>query len=199
MTGRMLRYLSHPNVAIDPAIPVPEWGLNDEGRRRARAMLDQPWVPSIGRVVSSSETKAVEAAQILAGRLGLEVEIRRGIGENDRSATGFVPPAEFEVLADAFFAEPHASVRGWERAVDAQARIVRGLADLLDTASGDDAAGDIAVVGHGGVGTLWYCHVTGQPIDRRHDQPGQGHYFSVDLVARTVVHPWRPIDPTTRP
>ncbi len=200
MTARMLRYLSHPNVAIDPATPVPEWGLNDEGRRRARAMLDQPWVPSVGRVVSSTETKAIETAQILAGHLGLAVEMRHGIGENDRSATGFVPPAEFEILADAFFAEPHASVRGWERAIDAQARIVAGLADLLDSdLLGSDSSGDIAVVGHGGVGTLWYCHLTGQSIDRRHDQPGQGHYFSVDLTTRTVVHPWRPIDPPTRP
>lgn len=183
-----LFYISHPNVAVDPSVPVPEWGLSDEGRRRAIAMLDQPWVPSIGRVVSSTETKAVETAQILADHLGLTAETRSGVGENDRSATGFVPPDEFEQLADAFFAEPELSVRGWERAIDAQRRVAEGLSDLFRA---DD---DVAVIGHGGVGTLWYCHLAGIPIDRRHDQPGQGHYYEVDLTTGAVVHPWRPID-----
>ena len=49
----------------------------------------------------------------------LSVEERPGIGENDRSATGFVPAEEFEALADTFFADPHTSIRGWERAIDA--------------------------------------------------------------------------------
>ena len=47
---------------------------------------------------------------------------------------------------------------------------------------------------HGAVGTLWYCWLTDQGISRRHDQPGQGHYFTVDVATRQVVHPWVPID-----
>lgn len=144
----------------------------------------------LGRIVSSDETKARETAEVLAEATGLAVEVREGIGENDRSATGFLPPGEFDATADRFFAEPDRSVRGWERAVDAQARICDGLADLLDPA--DTRA--TVVVGHGGVGTLWYCSLTGQEISRRHDQPGQGHYFTVDVVSRGVLHPWRPID-----
>jgi broad specificity phosphatase PhoE len=187
----LLRYITHPNVAIDPSTPVPEWGLSDEGRRRAAAMLGQPWTTSIARIVSSTETKALETAEILATHLGLAVEARPGIGENDRSATGFVPPEQFEALADAFFADPHTSVRGWERAIDAQQRIVQGLEDLLTPADDDR---DVAVIGHGGVGTLWYCHLAGVPINRNHDQPGQGHYYTIDLTACAVVHTWRPID-----
>ncbi len=190
-----LRYISHPNVEVDAAIAVPRWGLNDEGRSRTRSMLQQPWVSWIGRIVSSDETKALETAEILAAHLGLRVEIRPGIGENDRSATGFVPPPEFEELADAFFARPDESVQGWERAIDAQARIVSKLADLLDSTSDTPTANtDIAVIGHGGVGTLWYCHLTGQPIDRTHDQSGQGNYYSVDLHSKNPIHAWRPID-----
>jgi hypothetical protein len=45
--------------------------------------------------------------------------------ENDRSATGFLPPDEFETVANRLFAEPLVSIRGWERAIDAQLRIVR--------------------------------------------------------------------------
>ncbi len=189
----MLRYISHPNVSVNSSIPVPQWGLSDTGRQRAERMLHQPWVAALTRVVSSDETKAVETAEILAGHLGLSVEIRAGLGENDRSATGFVPPAQFERLADAFFANPHESVRGWERAIDAQARIVSGLEDLV-TAATSTTNTEIAVVGHGGVGTLWFCHLSGLAIDRAHDQPGQGHYFTFDPESSTVLHPWRPVD-----
>jgi len=185
----MLRYVTHPEVHVDPAVPVPNWHLSERGRGRAVAMLEQPWLAAIGRIVSSDETKAIEIAQLVADHLRLPLEIRAGIGENDRSSLGFVPKAEFEALANAFFAEPERSIRGWERAIDAQRRIARGLADLLTPAERD-----VLVVGHGGVGTLWFCFLNGLPIDRRYDQPGQGHYFSVDQQTLRAEHGWRPID-----
>ncbi len=188
----VIRYITHPNVAIDPRVPVAKWQLSDEGRRRAMAMLSQPWIQTVDRIISSDETKALETAQILGTHLDLKVEVRTGIGENDRTSTGFVPPDEFELLADAFFERPHDSVRGWERAIDAQTRITAGLADLLDDQRA--SASCTAVVGHGAVGTLWFCHLTNQEIDRRHDQPGQGCYYRLDGASRAVTHPWRPID-----
>ena len=63
-------------------------------------------------------------ARPMADRLGLTPIVIDGLGENDRSSTGYLPKAEFEAVADAFFARPEESVRGWERAVDAQRRIV---------------------------------------------------------------------------
>jgi broad specificity phosphatase PhoE len=152
----------------------------------------QHWLRGVRRIVSSTEHKALETAHMLAAALRLAVEPREGIGENDRSATGRLPPSEFQALADRFFAEPQHEVRGWESAVAAQARIVHGLADLLQPA----AQGDVVVLGHGGVGTLWYCHLAGLPISRRHDQPSQGHYFQVDLASARPLHAWRPVDGT---
>jgi broad specificity phosphatase PhoE len=183
-----IRYMSHPEVVIDPDVAVPRWGLSEVGRRRTRAMCRQPWLPTIRRIVSSPERKAVEAAAIVAGEVGVEVEIRSRTGETDRSASGFVSHDRHEELADAFFAHPEQSAEGWERAVDVQARVSAALDDLL----GVDV--DVLVVGHGAAGTLWYCLLAGLPIDRRHDQPGVGHYFTIDLGTRSPVDPWVPID-----
>jgi hypothetical protein len=52
------------------------------------------------------------------------------------------------------------------------------------------AAGDIAIVAHGGVGTLLYCHLAGLPISRQYDQPAQGHYWSYSLSQRSLLHGW---------
>ncbi|TPJ29878.1 histidine phosphatase family protein [Mesorhizobium sp. B2-8-3] len=183
-------YITHPQVRIDADVPVPGWRLSDVGRARAVAMLDQPWVGSIGRIVSSAERKAIETAEILAGRLHLAVEVRERTHENDRSATGFLPPPEFEAVADQFFARPHESIRGWERAIDAQGRIVSEVEAALTTGEAD-----IAFVGHGGVGTLLLLHLSGREISREADQPaGGGNYFAWDIGSRRLIHGWLPID-----
>ena len=116
------------------------------------------------------------------------------LGEHDRSATGFVLPQEFEALADACFAEPERSVRGWETAADAQQRIVRAVDRVLERARlvpGATEDGSVVIAAHGGVGTLLQCALRGVAIDRRFDQPGQGSWYSVDTCTQQVVHGWR--------
>ncbi|MPZ09517.1 MAG: histidine phosphatase family protein [Kiloniellaceae bacterium] len=183
-----VRYLTHPQVQVDPLVPVPRWGLSAEGRARVEALATAGWLAGTTRIVSSGERKALETATILAAALNLDVEIREAMHENDRAATGFLPPPAFEAVADAFFAQPTVSVSGWERAVDAQARIVREAEAVLAR----EMAGDLLFVGHGAVGTLLYCHYAGLAIARVHDQPaGGGHYFVLAWEDRRVLHPWR--------
>jgi hypothetical protein len=87
------------------------------------------WQPLLGQAacaISSpgTERKARDAARLLADGLGLHgYSVVDGLGENDRSAAGYLAQQEFEAIVDAFFAQPQTSVRGWERAADAQTRI----------------------------------------------------------------------------
>lgn len=180
-------YITHPQVAIDPAVPVPDWGLSGRGRERAALAAASDWAGQIGRFVASTERKAVETADILAaGRVPVETD--HAMGENDRSATGFLPPDAFEAAANWFFAHSQESFHGWERAIDAQARIVAAVERVLAT---HDPALPIAFVGHGGVGTLLKCHLGGTPIRRDGDQPaGGGNLFAFRLADRSVTCDW---------
>jgi broad specificity phosphatase PhoE len=105
--------ITYPQVRIDPDVPVPRWGLSETGRSRAEQAAASDWAKALGRIVSSDETKAIETAEILATASGLSVEVVEGAQENDRSATGFLPPPEFEKAADWFFAHPTDSFHGW--------------------------------------------------------------------------------------
>lgn len=194
MPQQTLYFITHPDVLIDPAVPVPDWPLAPRGRARMRTMLAQPWVGGIGAVWCSTERKAIDGAEILAAARGLPVRQWPALGENDRSATGFLPPPQFEAMADRFFAEPEHSVEGWERAADAQARILGAVEHVLKHSTG--AEGDIAIIAHGGVGTLLLCALMGVPISRAHDQPpGKGgFFFAFDTATRHLHHGWRPID-----
>jgi broad specificity phosphatase PhoE len=184
----MILFVTHPEVVVDPAVPVTRWGLSDVGRRRMDAFAALPLLRRVDRLFCSNETKATEAAHLLGARLGVGVSRIAALGENDRSATGVLPRDQFERAADAFFARPDDSYRGWERARDAQARIVDAVAQVLRQ-RGD---GDTVIVSHGAVGTLYKCHLKGIPITRAEDQPSQGHYYAFEPDGR-LQHDWRRI------
>ena len=95
-------------------------------------------------------------------------------------------------MADAFFARPDESVRGWERAVDAQRRIVEAVGGAISMAPD----GNMAIVSHGGVGALLLCHLKHVSVSRAEDQPGQGggNVFSFEAATRRLLSGWRRIE-----
>jgi len=195
-------FITHPEVVIDPAVPVPRWPLSGRGRERMSALTSAEWAGGLRAIYASEETKAVEAARILADPIGVTPVLVADLGENDRSATGFLPGAEFEATADAFFASPDRSVRGWETARSAQRRIRRAVDALM---TGETEPGSIAIVSHGAVGTLLLCDLAGWPIARERDQPGAGggNWFRFaregGAEAPELVHGWRSIEDALGP
>ena len=190
MMAGLVRYLTHPQVQVDPSLDVVRWSLDPVGSARVRGLADRPSaLAGTTRVVCSAETKAVETAAPLAAALGLVPEVRPAMHENDRSATGYLPPDEFERVADAFFAEPEESIRGWETASQAQRRVVGEVEAVLSHTD----AGDVLIVGHGGVGTLLFCALSGVAIDRRHDQPpgSGGCWFAFERTIRKPLGTWQ--------
>ncbi|WP_425053696.1 histidine phosphatase family protein [Psychromarinibacter sp. S121] len=184
-------FVTHADVRIDPDVPVPDWGLTDRGAarhgRHAQTLDTGP-----DAIWCSTERKAIEAANIYAGALNLPVQMDPELGENDRSATGFMPKEQFERAADAFFAHPDESYRGWETARAAQSRIVAALARVCAT----DARRPL-IVAHGGVGALLLCHLKGVAIDRAEDQPGGagGNAYRFTWPEKRLLHGWRDIAP----
>jgi broad specificity phosphatase PhoE len=193
---RLLYFITHPNVVIDKDVPVPRWPLSAIGRERMVAGLRQPWIRDVSAVYCSTEQKAIDGASVIAQHLDLPFHEIEDLGENDRSATGFLHPSEFERVADEFFACPTESVRGWERAADAQHRIVSAVTAI---AARDTTSGSIAIVSHGAVGTLLYCWLSQQPISRRWDQPrnGGGNFYAFALQPPAAHSHWRVFDLST--
>ena len=189
----VVHFITHPEVVIDPGVPVPEWPLSPIGIRRMALALERPWMGNLLSVFSSAERKARDAARMIGRRFDLSPHIVGDLAENDRSATGYRPKDAFEALADAFFARPEESILGWERAIDAQRRIVSAIEQVIARAPGQ---GDIAIVSHGGVGALLLCHLKGVPISRIEDQPGDGggNVFSFEGTPRAVLSGWRRIE-----
>ena len=172
-----VHFLTHPEVCIDPAVPVPEWGLSERGRSRAAAVSGH--FSGLAAVYSSPEVKAEQAARPIGGAAGQPVTLVSGLAEIDRAATGYLPEPDFWANYRDFLAVPTQSARGWETAADAQRRIVATLDALVAQAAESTGERDIAIMSHGGVGALLMAQLTGTPIQRLIDQPGQGSYFRI--------------------
>jgi broad specificity phosphatase PhoE len=185
-------YLTHPQVQIDPKIPIPDWSLSAIGRQRIVDALEKPWLKTLRRIVTSDERKAVQTAGIIGDAMGITIEVWPHMGENDRSSTGFLPPDQFEAAADQFFAHPDRSWNGWETADDAQARIVEAVGGVLVDHPDDKP---ILFIGHGAVGALLKCRIADRPTSRIEDQPaGGGNLFAFRLHERRLLCDWTPVE-----
>ncbi|MEP3639109.1 MAG: histidine phosphatase family protein [Paracoccaceae bacterium] len=193
MSDRKLFFITHAEVIIDPNVEVTTWGLSDRGCARHVAYANHPDLKNVACVVSSAEQKATDGAIITANALSVPHHILDALHENDRSATGYLPKDEFEQVADQFFAHPTQNIRGWERAIDAQTRVVAALKDAIGLAPD----GDVAIVAHGGVGALFLCWLLDEPISRDFDQPGAGggNVLTATIPDWTLIEGWRDIAP----
>lgn len=184
-------FITHPQVEIDPKIDVRSWSLSKLGYQRMLEFSNSKTLANVKVIWASKEIKAIEGAQILSKKLNIDINFSPDLGENDRSSTGFLPPAEFEKMADIFFQKPEQSIRGWETAKSAQKRITSIFSKIKQKSVKIDD--DIAIISHGAVGTLLYCAINSLNIDRIHDQVKQGSYWTYCLVSNKTLHSWKSI------
>jgi broad specificity phosphatase PhoE len=142
----------HALPEIVRGVPSSEWGLSEAGREDC-VLLAHALPPDLAPVVySSGIPKAMETAAVIALRRGLRTAVDARLREVDQ------PPEWVE--------DHRAKVLGylagrdgfdWEPREQAVARFDAAIGDIV--ASGDGDAGDVVVVAHGLVMTLWVATV----------------------------------------
>jgi len=88
--SRGMYFITHPDVVIDPAVPVPQWPLSPRGRSRMQRLLSQDWLRQVEAIYCSTEQKAVDGALILSEATGIPFHQVSALGENDRVASGYL-------------------------------------------------------------------------------------------------------------
>ena len=156
---RQLILVKHSLPELAPDVPSREWRLSDVGRARCIPLAERlaAYEPAI--IAASAEPKATETAQFVADRLGAPLEIVAGLHENDRTGVGWLGSAALQATIARFFAEPDARVMGNETADEAHARFSAAVRDVCDRHSW----GDVLIVAHGTVITLFVTRRTGEP------------------------------------
>ena len=147
---RKLILIKHARPQIDPRRPSEEWELGDEGRQGAAALVERLRRQEFDHLVSSTEPKALQTAQIVGRELNRPVEQATDLHEHDRRDVPHMDSREFISMIALFFKEPDRLVLGHETADEAAARFEAAVDRVLEKTTGD-----VAIVSHGTVISLF--------------------------------------------
>lgn len=185
MAGRRLILVKHSVPEIRPDVPPAEWGLTEAGRARARDLAVRLPAPAATALFASTEPKARETAEILAATWDVPVRVLPDLREHERPEPGLLQREQFEGRIRELFARPADRVFGAESADSARKRFTMAVMRLLAANTGD-----VAVVAHGTVITLFVAEATGvEPFAfwQRLTLPSAVTLSVPDLRVETVV------------
>ncbi len=149
---RRLLLIRHARTRMQPGIDPALWLLDDGATAAIDKLAERLATYRIAALATSAEPKAVATGRVLGSRLALEPRIAAGLHEHERSADAFVADqTAFERRLDRFFRYPDERVWGRETARQAQLRFMNAVAAVLR----DHPAGDVTIVAHGTVITLF--------------------------------------------
>jgi broad specificity phosphatase PhoE len=143
----------HSVPEVDPALGAEEWPLSDEGRRRCGPLAERLRAHGPTAILSSTEPKARETAELVGAELGLEVRESPALRETARRTVPWMERDEFRRAVRRLFERPDEVVFGEESAADALARFSAAV-DGLDERT--------IVVSHGTVISLYAAARTGE-------------------------------------
>ena len=155
--GRRLILIKHSLPEMVPGLPANQWRLSEEGRLRCQALAEHvaSYRPDV--IVASTEPKAAETAELLAGALQKPWHIAAGLHEHERSDVGWIDREHFEAQVAEFFRRPGVLVFGSETADQAHAR----FAAAISAVTARHPAHSLAVVAHGTVISLFVARSAG--------------------------------------
>lgn len=128
MASAALILVRHGRPEIDPNVPPPKWNLHPDGRIAVGALAEALAQFSPSAIISSAEPKAMQTAEIIAGRSALAVEVDPDLCEQKRPSFAFSAEDEFRARMSAIFAHPGMSAPGDESADQARDRLAATLA-----------------------------------------------------------------------
>jgi broad specificity phosphatase PhoE len=149
----VLLLVRHSVPEIDPARPAEEWHLSDEGRARCGRLPARLAAYGPAAIVSSTEPKARETAELVGAELGLDVREADGLRETARRTVRWMEAEEFRRAVRELFLRPEEVVFGEESAANALARF---------STAADGLADNSVVVSHGTVIGLYAAARTGR-------------------------------------
>jgi broad specificity phosphatase PhoE len=149
--------IRHSQPEIKPNIPSKEWKLSEHGRKRCVSLAERIKIYQPIEVVTSREQKAIQTGRILAHILKIPTTSAAGLHEHERKDMGIFSQISFETKLKQFFEHPSKLVFGQETAEQALRRFSAAITDIAD----HRPTGNVAIVAHGTVISLWVTSIIG--------------------------------------
>ena len=191
----LVRYLICPEVVADVERAASEQMLSNLAIEQLETFARSGALTGSSHIFTSDWQGARQAGSILADHLAVRPVADPGMNECE---TMVIAPVANRGVLDRIgqvFAKPSSGrLEGCEAAQDAQDRIAAAYLLAMEQVIARGMRGDVLFVGHGRIGALLQCHLTGQSIGSQAVAPSPGHTFVYDWGARKMLHSWRPLD-----
>lgn len=151
--------VKHSLSLLKPGTPPHQWQLSAEGRDRCQPLAERLLQYAPEALVSSTEAKARETAQLVSTPLSLPVEVMADLHEHDRKNEAFYDLDLFNNKVKAFFQQPNQLVFGEETANEARER----FSSAVDAVQQRFPNQTTVVVAHGTVISLYVSQL--EPVD----------------------------------
>jgi broad specificity phosphatase PhoE len=136
---RHVLLVRHSLPELVPAVPAEDWRLSEEGRRRCGPLATRLREHGPTAILSSTEPKVRETAELVGAELGLDVQEAAALRETARRTVPWLEADELRRSIRALFERPDEVVFGEESASAALARFsaaVDGLDERTVVVSG---------------------------------------------------------------
>jgi broad specificity phosphatase PhoE len=181
--NKYLILVKHSIPEIVETLPAREWKLSELGRARALRLAEllKQYQPEV--VISSTESKAKETAEIIAGRHQIEYRVAEDLHEHDRSNVPYLAHDEFQASVHEFFLKPDELVFGRESADQAHARFYRRVHSILN----EHPDKTVVIVTHGTVISLFVSRLTGSSDFEIWNMLGLPSFIAIELGSNTLI------------
>lgn len=150
---RGLILVRHALPEVEQGVSSKLWGLSEAAREDC-VMLAHALPAGISAIYSSDERKARETADVLALRLGLQVQVDERFAEVDRPA---VWDRDYREVATGYL--QGVDEEGWEPRERVVRRFDAGVRAALPGPAPTEGRGYVVVVSHGMAMSLWIASV----------------------------------------
>jgi broad specificity phosphatase PhoE len=139
----------YAKTRVDPKLPDP--GLTEEGRRQAELAAEELRALELKRLIASPYTRAIETAEIIAGILGLAIEIEPLVREHGRFNCDIGSARSLLARRWPAFDFAHLAEEWWPAGLDeSEADLAERSSRFRQRMTADPAWPDVAVVSHWG-------------------------------------------------
>ncbi len=178
---RKIILVKHASPWVQPGVPSDRWPLSPAGKEAAAALAPKLKSFAPAGIISSTEPKAVQTAEIIGRELGLTPASREGLHEHERRTVPHLRTAEFLSRMALVFKRKDEVLLGEESASTALNRFRAALDEVCRAYP----EGNLIVVAHGTVIALFLESVS--------DQDGYRIWREMGLPSYAVVEDsgWR--------
>jgi broad specificity phosphatase PhoE len=140
-------FIRHSKSLVNPDIPIPTWGLSEEGVTLAKKLNELIQIKTLDVIYASLQTKAIETAVLVTKNTGIPIKTDNRLTETTSFTNKFVNLEQLEQNTKNYYSNPKISINNGETLEEALNRFNTAISDITKFENKDN----IGIVSHGNI------------------------------------------------